>query len=83
MGEKVSMDERGRITIPSEIRRSIDRKEFKIRLLDRDTIILKAVDQGDLLEEIQSIRLEGDPERAHTDFSSVKDEYGAVKHEAP
>jgi bifunctional DNA-binding transcriptional regulator/antitoxin component of YhaV-PrlF toxin-antitoxin module len=62
VGDKVSMDERGRITIPSEIRNKMERREFDIRLVDRDTIILKAVDDEDLLEEIRSIELKGDPE---------------------
>lgn len=79
MGEKTSMDERGRITIPSKIRETIGKKEFTIRLIDKQTIILEAINQENLLNEIKTIKLRGDPARAATDFSRVKDKYGATK----
>lgn len=77
VGETSVIDERGRITIPSEIRKTIGRKEFKVELLDKDTIILKAVEpRDDKIRKIQEITLTGDPEKALTDFSTVKDRYG-------
>lgn len=81
VGETATVDERGRITIPSEIRNTIGKKEFNIQLIDKDTILLKAVNNIDLLEKIKAIKLEGDPEKAQTDFSEVKDKYGGLKHE--
>jgi len=80
MGEKASIDERGRITIPSDIRKTLGKKKFKITLQDKDTIILKVIkNQTDIIEKIMSIQLTGDPEQTDTDFSSVKDRYSG-KH---
>jgi len=84
VGETVSIDERGRITIPSEIRKTIGKKEFKIELLDKDTIILKAVEtRDDQIKKIMNIKLTGDPEKALTDFSTVKDRYSGKHVENP
>jgi bifunctional DNA-binding transcriptional regulator/antitoxin component of YhaV-PrlF toxin-antitoxin module len=83
VGETASIDERGRITIPSEIRKTIGKKEFNIQLIDKDTILLKAVNNDDTLQKIQKIKLTGDPNRSQTDFSTVKDQYGGKKHETP
>lgn len=84
VGEKSSIDERGRITIPSNIRKTIGKKNFKITLLDKDTIILKAItNQGDIINKIQAIKLAGDPEKADTDFSAIKDRYSGKHHEDP
>jgi len=84
MGETASIDERGRITIPSDIRKTIGKKEFKIQLLDKSTIILKAVEtQDDHIKRIEKIKLTGDPEKAQIDFSTVKDRYGGKHVETP
>jgi bifunctional DNA-binding transcriptional regulator/antitoxin component of YhaV-PrlF toxin-antitoxin module len=84
VGEKASVDERGRITIPSDIRKTIGKKYFKITLLDKDTIILKAItNHGDILEKIQNIKLTGDPEKTSTDFSTIKDMYSGKHLENP
>ena len=84
MGETASIDERGRITIPSDIRKTIGKKEFKIQLLDKSTIILKAVETRDAhIKRIEKIRLTGDPEKAQIDFSTVKDRYGGKHVETP
>ena len=84
VGETASIDERGRITIPSEIRKTIGKKDFKIELVDKDTIILKAVEtRDDLIKKIMKIKLTGDPEKALTDFSTVKDKYGGRHVEDP
>ena len=80
VGEKAGIDERGRITIPSDIRKTIGKKKFKITLQDKDTIILKVIkNQTDIIEKIMNIQLTGDPEQTDTDFSSVKDRYSG-KH---
>ena len=84
MGETTSIDERGRITIPSEIRKTIGKKEFKIELLDQDTIILKAVEtRNDLIKRIEKIKLTGESEKTHIDFSTAKDRYGGKYVENP
>ena len=84
VGEKASIDERGRITIPSDIRKSIGKKNFKITLMDKDTIILKAItNQDDILNKIQNIKLTGDPEKTHTDFSTIKDKFSGKHLEDP
>jgi len=84
VGETASIDERGRITIPSEIRKTIGKKDFKIELVDKDTIILKAVEtRDDLIKKIMKIKLTGDPEKALTDFSTVKDRHSGKHVENP
>lgn len=83
MGETTSIDERGRITIPSEIRRNISKTKFNIQLVDKNTIILKAITNNDTLQKIKQIKLQGDPQTHETDFSTVKDKYGAIKRETP
>jgi bifunctional DNA-binding transcriptional regulator/antitoxin component of YhaV-PrlF toxin-antitoxin module len=84
MGETASIDERGRITIPSEIRKTIGKKDFKIKLIDKDTIILEAVNNKEnIIKQIRKIRLSGDPELVRIDFSTVKDRYGGKHVEAP
>lgn len=84
MGEEASLDETGRITIPVEIRKIVGKKDFKIELIDRDTIVLRAIDTiEDQIKKIEGIKLEGDPERTHIDFSTVKDLYGGKHVEAP
>lgn len=80
VGDKASIDERGRITIPSDIRKTIGKKKFKITLQDKDTIILKVIEnKSDTIKKIQNIQLTGDPRQADTDFSSVKNRYSG-KH---
>jgi bifunctional DNA-binding transcriptional regulator/antitoxin component of YhaV-PrlF toxin-antitoxin module len=81
VGETASIDERGRITIPSEIRKTVGKKEFNIRLINKDTIILEAVNNPDKLAKINEIKLKGDENKANQNFSHVKDRYGGKKHE--
>jgi len=84
VGDKSSIDERGRITIPSDIRKTIGKKKFKITLQDKDTIILKVIEnKSDIIEKIQNIQLTGDPRQADTDFSSIKDRYSGKHLENP
>lgn len=74
-------DDKGRITIPLEIRRVIGEKTFKAELLDKDTIILRACeDSSRLVKRISDIKLSGDPERASMDAAVVKDLYCRVRY---
>jgi AbrB family looped-hinge helix DNA binding protein len=76
VGEKVNLDEKGRIIIPAEIRKKIGKKTFNVELVDKDTIILRATgDSRDLGKRIEAIHLTGEGSRASTDFSEVKDRY--------
>ena len=43
VGKIVEMDDRGRITIPAEIRKAINKNKFAIELVDEKTIILRLV----------------------------------------
>ena len=75
------MDERGRITIPANIRKIVGKNKFRVELVDKDTIILRAVeDRYEIVKRIASIRLTGDRERAFVDVATIKDFYGGVKH---
>jgi bifunctional DNA-binding transcriptional regulator/antitoxin component of YhaV-PrlF toxin-antitoxin module len=42
----VEMDERGRITLPDEIRRHLRGKVFKVELVDPNTVVLRIADRG-------------------------------------
>ncbi len=80
VGETASIDERGRIIIPADIRKTIGKKTFSVEIADKDTIILKAVEpKSELVEKIKKIKLTGEKTRTSVDFSSVKDRYGG-KH---
>jgi len=81
VGETVRMDEKGRITIPAEIREVIGRKAFKVELADKDTVVLRAFeDRSTLVKKIANIRLVGDKDRASVDAATVKDLHGGTKH---
>ena len=80
VGEIVEMDDRGRITIPAEIRRRIGRDVFIIELVDGETILLKAVNRGEeVIKRLEAIKLSGDKERRNYDAAYVKDLYGGIK----
>lgn len=82
VGEIVNVDEKGRIIIPVEIRKIINKKTFSVEMADKNTIILRATgDSHDLAERIEAIHLTGDDSRASTDFSDVKDPYGGKRVE--
>ena len=82
VGETASIDEKGRIIIPADIRKTIGKRTFNIQIADKDTIILKAVEtRADLAKKIETIRLTGEKERTPIDFSTVKDEYGGKRVE--
>ena len=81
MGEIVEMDCKGRITIPSKIRKIVGKTKFRIELMDRDTIILRTVkEKNDVIKKILSLELLGDEERSSIDAASIKDLYGGIKY---
>lgn len=81
MGELVKMDDRGRITIPSDIRGVVGKRSFRVELLDKDTIVLRAYeDRSGLVKKIVEIRLVGEMERTSVDAAIIKDLYGWVKY---
>jgi bifunctional DNA-binding transcriptional regulator/antitoxin component of YhaV-PrlF toxin-antitoxin module len=76
MGETAIMDKHGRITIPPKIRKIVDKKNFRVELIDKNTIVLKAINNKDeLIQNIKKIKLSGDPERSGTDYSTIKKYY--------
>ena len=84
VGETVSLDEKGRIIIPAEIRRAIGKKAFNVSMADKETIILRAVSDGsELVKQIKEIKLKGEKTRNSIDFASVKDSYGGKRDADP
>jgi len=80
VGETVEMDDRGRITIPANIRKMLGKTTFRIELIDKNTIILRVAESGqELVKKIQDIKLSGDERKASVDAASVKDFYGGIK----
>jgi|YelNatPaOPRAMG01_1025707.scaffolds.fasta_scaffold11022_9 bifunctional DNA-binding transcriptional regulator/antitoxin component of YhaV-PrlF toxin-antitoxin module len=75
----VEMDERGRITLPEEVRRRLRGRVFKVELVDPNTVVLRIADRGDVIKEIEGIKLAGDPRRKSGDASEAKHRYGGVK----
>ena len=81
MGEIIEMDNKGRVTIPANIRRMVGKTTFKIELLGKDTIVLRTIeDKHELVRKISNIKLTGDKGRASADAAIFKDFYGGVKH---
>ncbi len=81
MGEIVEVDDKGRITIPAEIRRVVGKKAFKVELSGKDMIVLKALeDRRELVKKVADIRLVGNGEKAFVDAATIKDFYGGVKY---
>ena len=80
MGKTVEMDDKGRITIPANIRKAVGKSAFKVEFIGKDTIVLKVLeDRREFAEKIRNIKLVGDRERARVDATTVKDYYGGVK----
>ncbi|MEM2082390.1 MAG: hypothetical protein QXU06_01630 [Candidatus Bathyarchaeia archaeon] len=80
MGEIVKMDSKGRITIPTSIRRAIGKDTFKVELMGKDAIIIRALEnRRELVDRIRGMGLSGDRGRAYVDAARVKDLYGGVK----
>ena len=83
VGETVNVDDRGRILISAEIRRKISNRAFSVEMVDKDTIILRAVkDRGGLADKVKRISLTGDADRANVDAAAVKDQYGGKRSES-
>lgn len=81
VGETVKIDSKGRITLPISVRKIVGKGVFKVELADKNTIILRVLeDRHELVERVRDIKLMGDKERAHVDAATVKDYYGGVKH---
>jgi AbrB family looped-hinge helix DNA binding protein len=84
VGETVSLDEKGRIIIPAEIRKAIGKKTFNVSMADKETIILRAVtDRSEVVKKIDEIKLTGDKTRSSIDFSTAKDVYGGKRDADP
>ena len=80
MGKVVELDDRGRLTIPSDLRRMLRGPRVRVERGDDDTILIRPeVDPEALLRSIKAIRLRGERGRAKYDASSVKDRYGGIK----
>jgi len=81
VGKTVEMDERGRITIPAEIRKAIGKNKFVVELINEKTIILRPVeDKHEIVKKILSIKLVGDKKRSSADAAYIKDFYGGIKY---
>ncbi len=80
MGKIVKLDDRGRITLPAEIRRLIRAEKFRVEVKD-DTIVLEPVrDRGENLVKIfEEIKLVGAPDRVGIDASEAKHIVGGAK----
>jgi len=80
MGEVVELDERGRLTIPSELRRMLRGQKVRVERGDDDTLVIRPeFDSDATLKSIRDIRLRGEKSRAKYDASSVKDKFGGVR----
>lgn len=76
----VEIDERGRITIPSELRRRLRSTRVRVEAAGDDTlVIMPDLDADAVLKRIRDLRLSGDKRRSRYDASIAKDVYGGVK----
>jgi len=80
VGETTEIDGRGRITIPSRIRRRLRGRKFRIELLDQSRLLVDAVyENEELVGRIKRLRLHGNPKRAGMNAALAKDIYGGIK----
>ena len=80
MGEVIEFDERGRLTIPSELRKMLNGPRVRVERGDDNTVLIRSeLDAETVLKNIKAIRLRGERRRAKYDAASVKDRYGGVK----
>jgi len=80
MGEVVELDERGRLTIPSELRRMLRGSRVRLERGDDNTLVIRPESDSEaMLKSIKDIRLRGERIRSKYDASSVKDRFGGVK----
>lgn len=80
VGETATLDDKGRITIPAEIRRVVGKRAFKVELAGKDTIVLRAFeDKRSLVKKVVDIKLAGDKQRALVDAATIKESHGGIK----
>ncbi len=80
MGETVEVDERGRITIPAELRRRLRGSKLRVELSSDDAIVIRPeFEPESLLKRIKAISLKGDKRRANYEASLAKERYGGLK----
>lgn len=80
MGEVVELDERGRLTIPAELRQMLRGPRVRVERGDDNTIVVRPEFESEaVLKNIRAIKLRGERRRARYDASYAKDRYGGVK----
>ena len=80
MGEVVELDDRGRVTIPSELRKTLPGTRVRVERGDDNTILIRPeLSSEAVLKAIKAVKLRGESRRAKYDASSVKDRYGGLK----
>jgi DNA-binding transcriptional regulator/RsmH inhibitor MraZ len=80
MGDVVELDERGRLTIPSDLRQMLRGPRVRIERGDDNSLVIRPeLDSERVLKGIRDIRLRGERNKAKYDASAVKDKYGGVK----
>jgi len=75
----VEMDERGRVTLPAEVRKLLRGRVFTVEFVNPYTLVLRVASREDFAREIESIKLRGDLRRRGGDASKAKHRYGGVK----
>ncbi len=76
----MELDERGRLTIPLELRLMLHGPRVRVERGENNTLVIRPeIDSEGVLKKISAIRLRGERRRAKYDASSVKDRYGGVK----
>lgn len=76
----MELDERGRLTLPFELRQMLRGPKVSVERGDGNTILIRSESDGEtVLKNIRAIRLRGERRRAKYDVSSVKDRFGGVK----
>lgn len=79
MGEKVSIDERWRIIIPSKFRKDLKPRDELVVEERGSEIILRKVFREDILKEFYSIKLFVDEKLRTLSAESGKHRYGGYK----
>lgn len=76
----VEIDERGRITIPSELRKRLRSTRVRVETAGDDALVLRPeLDADAVLRRIRNFPLSGDKRRSRCDASVAKDLYGGIK----
>jgi len=80
VGDTIKVDGKGRITLPSNVRKIVRGNVFKVEVAGKDRIILSVLeDRRKFVEKVRNIKLTGDKKRANVDAAWVKDFYGGTK----